>query len=105
MITVASAQRAAERKEEIKKGLKETVQLSEPQIVSVMSIEAEYRPKLRAVRTDSVLTKEEKQARSNLINKEKLDRLITLLGEAKAMQVQKFYTELKSGSKKEKKGA
>src|SRR5438067_11260677 len=90
--TMVSAQRAAERKEEIKKGLKEEVKLSDEQVASVVAIEDEYRPKLRAIKTDVALSDEDKKAKSKVLNEEKRGKIETLLGKEKASQVQAFYT-------------
>src|SRR3954467_14280896 len=85
--TVVSAQRAAERKEEIRKGLKEEVKLSDDQIASVVAIEDEYRPKLKAIKTDETLTNEDKKAKSKALNDEKMAKIVSLLGKEKAGQV------------------
>jgi hypothetical protein len=103
MVTVVSAQRAAERKEEIRKGLKEEVKLNDDQIASVVAIEDEYRPKLKAIKTDETLTNEDKKAKSKALNDEKMAKIVSLLGKEKAGQVQVFYTSLKKEDKGPKK--
>jgi hypothetical protein len=103
MATMVSAQRAAERKEEIKKGLKEEVKLSDEQIASVVAIEDEYRPKLRAIKTDAALSDDDKKAKSKALNDEKAAKIITLLGKDKASEVQAFYSSLKKADKVPKK--
>jgi cytochrome c553 len=101
--TVVSAQRAAERKEEIRKGLKEEVKLADEQIASVVAIEDEYRPKLRAIKTDTTLNDDDRKAKTKVVNEEKMNRIVTLLGKDKAAQVQTFYASLKKGDKGAKK--
>lgn len=97
--TMVSAQRAAERKEEIKKGLKEEVKLSDEQIAAVVAIEDEYRPKLRAIKNDATLSDDDKKAKSKALNEEKATKIISLLGKEKAGQVQTFYSTLKKNDK------
>lgn len=103
LTTMVSAQRAAERKEEIRKGLKEEVKLTDEQITSVVAIEDEYRPKLRAIKTDAALSDDDKKAKSKALNEEKMNKIVTLLGKDKAGQVQTFYSSLKKGDKGAKK--
>src|SRR4051794_13924830 len=103
MVTMVSAQRAAERKEEIRKGLKEEVKLSDEQIASVVAIEDEYRPKLRAIKMDATLSDDDKKAKSKALNAEKTGKVVALLGKEKAAQVQTFYTTLKKSDKGQKK--
>jgi hypothetical protein len=103
MVTMVSAQRAAERKEEIKKGLKEEVKLSDEQIASVVAIEDEYRPKLRAIKTDATLSDDDKKAKSKALNDEKAAKIVALLGKKKADEVQTFYAGLKKNDKAPKK--
>src|SRR5215218_7732804 len=86
-ITFVSAQRAAERKAEIKLGLKEDVKLSDDQITSVMAIEDEFRPKLRAVRADSTLSDDSRKAKTKAINEEKKTRIEALVGKEQAEKI------------------
>jgi competence protein ComGC len=101
--TMVSAQRAAERKEEINKGLKEEVKLTDEQIASVVAIEDEYRPKLKAIKTDAALSDEDKKAKAKVLNEEKETKIVALLGKEKTAQVKTFYSSLKKGDKGAKK--
>ena len=107
-VTMVSAQRAAEKKAEIRKGLKEQVMLTDTQVESVISIEDEFRPKLRVIKTDSTLSDAERTARSKALNEEKRVKLETTLGKETAQKVEAFYKQQKSlpktegGEKKEK---
>lgn len=103
MTTVVAAQRAGDRKEEIKKGLKEEVKLADDQITKVVAIDEEYRPKLREVKSDATLGEEEKKTKSKALNEEKKAKLETLLGREKAEEVQNFYTALRKKPKEEPK--
>src|SRR5215208_5227353 len=104
MVTIVSAQRAAERKAQIKQGLKEEVKLSDDQIASVMAIEDEFRPKLRTVRTDSTLTDDDKKAKTKAINEEKRSKLEAIAGKELAQKIETFYAGLKKNSDREKSG-
>lgn len=107
-ITMVSAQRAAAKKAEIRKGLKEQVMLTDAQIESVVSIEDEFRPKLRIVKTDSTLTDDERTTKHKALNEEKRIKMETTLGKETAQKVDAFYKQQKSlpkpedGEKKEK---
>jgi len=103
LTTMVFGQRAAERKEEIRKGLKEQVKLTDEQITSVVAIEEEFRPKLRAIKNDTAMSEEDKKAKSKALNDEKMARIVTLLGKDKAAEVQTFYSSLKKGDKGAKK--
>lgn len=101
--SMVSAQRAEERKNEIRKGLKEQVMLTDEQIVTVMQLEDEYRPKLRSVRSDSTLNDDAKKAKSKLINDEKKSKIEAAIGKEKADKVVAFYGSLKKPGNEPKK--
>jgi hypothetical protein len=98
-VTFVSAQRAAARKAEISKGLKEQVGLTDAQVESVMSIEAEFRPKVRAITSDSTLGEADKKARHKVLNDEKDAKLVAAVGKDNAKKVEDFYTSLKKEDK------
>src|SRR4051812_22190149 len=104
--TFASAQHAAERKAQIKQGLKEEVKLTDDQITSVMAIEDEYRPKLKAVRTDTNLSGDDKIAKSKALADEKRTRIEAVIGKEATQKVETFYATLKKsgGQKSEETG-
>src|SRR5215217_5993538 len=89
--TFVLAQRAAERKAQIKQGLKEEVKLSDDQVTSVMAIEDEFRPKLRAIRTDSTLSEDDRKAKTKAINDEKKGKLESLVGKELTQKIETFY--------------
>jgi hypothetical protein len=100
-VTMVSAQRAAEKKAEIKKGLKEQVMLTDSQIESVISIEDEYRPKLKEVKNDATLSETDKSAKTKALQAEKKAKLEAALGKETAEKVASFYTEQKHKAKAE----
>jgi hypothetical protein len=100
-VKFASAQRAAERKAQIEQGLKEEVKLTDDQIAATMAIEDEYRPKLRAIRTDSSLSNNEKTAKTKVLAEEKRSKIEAVVGKEASQKVEAFYASLKkSGIKK-----
>jgi hypothetical protein len=103
-ITFVSAQRAAERKAQIKQGLKEEVKLTDDQIVSVMAIEDEYRPKLRAIRTDSSLSDNDKKTKMKALTEEKRGKVEAAVGKEIAEKVEAFYSGLKKNGDEKKGG-
>jgi hypothetical protein len=102
--TFVSAQRAAERKAQIKQGLKEEVKLTDDQIVSVMAIEDEYRPKLKAVKADESLSDDDKKAKTKLLADEKRARIETAVGKESAQKVEAFYASLKKNNSQKTEG-
>ncbi len=113
--TFVSAQRAAERKAQIKQGLKEEVKLTDEQIASVMAIEDEYRPKARAIKTDANLSDDDKKAKTKALAEEKRSKIEAVVGKENLSKVEAFYGSLKKqkaegtdgnegGEKKGKKG-
>ena len=101
-VTFVSAQRAAERKAQIRQGLKEEVKLTDDQITSVMAIEDEFRPKLRAIKTDAALSDDDKKAKTKAINEEKRSRIEALTGKDVARKIEAFYDSLKKKGDEQK---
>lgn len=101
-VTFVSAQRAAARKAEIAKGLKEQVGLSDAQAESVISIETEFRPKVKAITSDSTLSEADKKAKHKILNEEKNTKLVAAVGKDNAKKVADFYTSLKKEDKASK---
>jgi hypothetical protein len=100
-VTFVSAQHAAERKAQIKQGLKEEVKLTDDQIASVMAIEDEYRPKVKAVKTDVSLSDDDKKAKSKVLAEEKRAKIEAVVGKETTPKVEAFYASLKkSGGQK-----
>jgi Skp family chaperone for outer membrane proteins len=97
--TMVSAQRAAERKAQISKGLKEQVQLTDAQIESVMGIEAEFRPRVRAISTDSTMSDADKKSKHKALNEEKKAKIEAAVGKENAVKVESFYSSLKKEDK------
>ena len=101
--TFVSAQRAAERKAQIKTGLKEQVKLTDEQINAVVAIEDEFRPKLKAVRSDASLSEADKKTKTKDLNDQKRQKLESAVGPELAKKVEAFYGTLKKHSNEEKK--
>jgi len=101
-VIFVSAQHAAERKAQIKQGLKEEVKLTDDQATSVMAIVDEFRPKLKAIRTDSTLSDEEKKTRTKALNEEKTSRIELVAGKELAQKIESFYAGLKKNNDKQK---
>lgn len=97
--TVASAQGAAQRKEEIRKGLKEEVKLTDEQIAQVVAIDEEFRGKSREVKNNESLSEADKKSKTKSLNDEKKTKLETLLGKEKAEKTQAFYAALRKKPK------
>lgn len=94
VVTMVSAQqqRGAERMAEMKKALKEQVNLTDSQIDSVMAIDAEFRPRQREIRMDQAMSDADKAAKTKVINDEKKAKLETFLGKETADKIDAFYT-------------
>jgi hypothetical protein len=101
-VIFVSAQHAAERKAQIKQGLKEEVKLTDDQATSVMAIVDEFRPKLKAIRTDSTLSDEEKKTRTKVLNEEKTSRIESVAGKELAQKIESFYAGLKKNNDQQK---
>src|ERR1051325_8125148 len=100
-VTFVSAQHAAERKAQIKQGLKEEVKLTDDQVASVMAIEDDYRPKAKAIRTDATLSDDDKKAKSKALAEEKRSKIEAVVGKETTQKVEAFYASLKkSGGQK-----
>ncbi len=94
-ISFASAQRASEKKAQIRNGLKEEVKLSDEQINSVMAIEDEFRPKLKAIKSDTNLSEADKKAKYKELNEQKQKKIEAAVGADQAKKVNAFYDTLK----------
>lgn len=95
-VTFASAQGgAAKRKAEIKQGLKEGVKLTDAQIESVLAIEAEFKPKMSAIKNDTTLNEATKKEKNKVVRMEKQNKMEATLGKDVAKKVDEFYSTLK----------
>jgi hypothetical protein len=103
IVTGATAQKAAERKAEIRKGLKEQVMLTDSEIDAVLSIEESFRPKIKEVKADASLSESDKTAKIKALNEEKAAKVEATLGKEKASKVAAFYAALKHKDKGDKK--
>ncbi|ACU03249.1 hypothetical protein [Pedobacter heparinus] len=106
-VTFASAQGgAAKRKAEITQGLKEEVKLTDAQIASVLAIEAEFKPKMSAIKADQTLDEVGKKEKTKAVRLEKTKKMEAELGNETAKKVEDFYSKLKkkkpADEKKEK---
>jgi hypothetical protein len=89
---------AAKKKEEIKQGLKSEAKLTDDQIESVMVIEQQFRPKIKAIKADQTLNEKAKKEKMSGVGVEKKEKLESVLGKDVAKRVEAFY----AGQKKNK---
>lgn len=101
--TFVSAQRAAERKALIAKGLKEDVKLTDQQVTLVTEIENEFKIKQREIKADASLSDEAKKEKTKSLNDEKRKKIEDAIGKDLAKKVETFYSSLKKNDGEEKK--
>jgi len=95
-VTFASAQGgAAKRKAEIATGLKEEVKLTDAQISTVLAIEAAFKPKMSAIKTDQALDEAGKKEKTKAVRLEKKKKMEADLGKEITKKVEDFYSKLK----------
>ena len=99
MVSYASAQGgAAKRKAEISMGLKQEVKLTDSEIESVLTIEHEFRPKMKVIKDDSALSETDKKVKMDAIRQEKKKKMELTFGKETALRIETFYSGLKKKS-------
>lgn len=96
---------AAKKREETKKGLLEQAKLTEAQVTLVMDIEAEFKPKMKAIKDDTTLDEAAKKVKNAELRKEKNKKFETALGKDIAKRVEEFYANSKKKERAKPKSA